>query len=173
MPADLHGAGYNVRAVGGTPCGLGFFAPAPFKGKATEHGGFAGAYGGAADGTVEFGCVPQICQDANTTPFDLRCCGVFVLVDHVLIDGHIHQTMNFRLHPCLPEGGQVLACVAIHEQFIADEGFGYVRAHLAFGKAEFGHRNSRRSGRIEVGIDILRGWLFLNRHLDDLSSSCC
>jgi len=49
----------------------------------------------------------------NTTGFKLRHLRILVLVDHVLVYAFVHEFANFRLDPCLVEGGDILARVAV------------------------------------------------------------
>jgi hypothetical protein len=70
------------------------FAPVPLEGQAAEHGCFAGAGGGAADGAGGFGRVPEIGEHVDAALFDGRGLRVFILVDHVLVGGLVHELLT-------------------------------------------------------------------------------
>ena len=55
VPADLDGAHDEIRRFDGLAGGALTLAPVPLEGEAAEHGGFAGAGSGAADGGGSFG----------------------------------------------------------------------------------------------------------------------
>ena len=44
--------------------------------------------------------------------------GILVLVDHVLVDGEVHDLVDLGLLPCLAEGRQVLAGVSVQEELV-------------------------------------------------------
>ncbi len=47
--------------------------------------------------------------------------GILVLVDHVLIDGEIHDLVDLGLLPCLAERRQVLAGVSVQEELVLND----------------------------------------------------
>ena len=54
----------------------------------------------------------------DTVIFDRCRLRVFILVDHVFVDGQIHQPVYFIFFECLAKSYQILACIAIQIQFI-------------------------------------------------------
>lgn len=54
----------------------------------------------------------------GTVIFDCCHLRVLILVDHVLVDGQIHQTAYFVFLECLAKGRQILTGMAVQIQFI-------------------------------------------------------
>ena len=109
-------------------------APFPLESQAAEHGCFAGAGGGAADGAGGFRRVPQIGEHVHAALFDGRGLRVFILVDHVLVGGLVHELLNFRFDPGGAEGGEILLRVAVEDELIVDGLVDGLRVLLAIGE---------------------------------------
>jgi hypothetical protein len=120
VPADLDRAHDEVRSVDGFALGALAFAPLPLEGQAAEHGCLAGAGGGAANGAGGFRGVPQIGQHVDAALFDGRGLRVFILVDHVLVGGLVHELLDFGFDPGGAEGGEILLRVAVEDELIVD-----------------------------------------------------
>ena len=68
--------------------------------------------------------------------------GILVLVDHVLVDRQVHQLMNFGVEPSLAERREILAGVAIEEEFVAHQRMRDVGPQLAIRHPVFRHATS-------------------------------
>ena len=120
VPADLDRTANQVRPVGGLARGPAFLAPAPLHGHPAQHRGFARAGGRAAYRLHRVRRIPQIRNHVDAPAFDLGGLRILVLVHHVLVDAFIEKTMDLRLGPCLAEGRQVLARIAVEQQLVED-----------------------------------------------------
>ena len=49
----------------------------------------------------------------HTSRFDLRRLGIFIFVNHVLVNTLVHELVNLRFHPGGTEGSQILTRVTI------------------------------------------------------------
>jgi len=63
-------------------------------------------------------------------------CGlrVFILVDHVLVGGLVHDLLDFGLDPGSAEGGEILLGVAVEDELIVDGLIDGLRVLLCFGE---------------------------------------
>ena len=75
---------------------------------------------------------------------ELGRLGILVLVDHVLVDGEIHDLVDLGLLPCLAERGQVLAGVSVQEELVLNH-LEHVRGQ-AFRLGELVFRQRLREG---------------------------
>ena len=114
----------------GTPA----FTPVPLERQAAEHGCFAGAGGGAADGAGGLRGVPKIGEHVDAALFDGRGLRVFILVDHVLVGGLVHDAADFGLDPGGAEGGEILPRVAVEDELIVDGLVDGLRVLLVYGE---------------------------------------
>ena len=105
---------------GGFAFGALAFAPVPLEGQAAEHGCFAGAGGGAADGAGGFRGIPEIGEHVDAALFDGRGLRIFILVDHVLVGGLVHELLDFGFDPGGAEGGEILLRVAVEDELVMD-----------------------------------------------------
>ena len=64
------------------------------------------------------GAVPKVGEHVDAARLDFGRLGILVLVDHVLVDGEVHDLVDLGLLPCLAEGGQVLAGVSVQEELV-------------------------------------------------------
>ncbi len=151
VPADLHRAGDQIRAIGRLAGAVAPFAPLPLEGQAAEHGRFTRTGRRAADRGLEIGSIPQVGQHVHTARFDLGCLRILLLVDHVFVDAVVHQLANFGLDPRLAERRQVLPGVAVEEQFVVKRSVNLVARSLLLGEPV------SRQGRAENGrgIDVV------------------
>ena len=85
----------------------------------------------------------------HTASFDFGCLRILVLVDKVLVDAEVHNTVKLRLLPGLAEGSQVLTSVAIQHQFVSYHGKDVAGVALFFRELVFGHAG----GEIDRGVD--------------------
>jgi hypothetical protein len=108
------------------------FAPVPLEGQAAEHGCFAGARGRAADGAGSFRGVPEIGEHVNAALFDGCGLRVFILVDHVLVGGLVHDLLDFGFDPGGAEGGEILLGVAVEDELIVNSLIDGLRVLLFF-----------------------------------------
>ena len=91
VPHDLNRPADHVGPVGRLALGAALGPPPPLRGHAAEHAGLRRADRGGADGVGRLGRVPQVGHHVHAAPLDLRGLRVLVLVDHVLVDGEVHQ----------------------------------------------------------------------------------
>ena len=155
VPADLDGPGDDIRFFGTRVLFAAACTPAPLHGEAAQHGSFAGARGGAADGGPAFRSVPQIGQHVHAAHFDFGRLRIFVLVDHVLADGFVHQTMHLPFLEGGAERGQIQPGVPVDHQFIADQLIYRIRLLFLCRKTIFLRRPFQRQGRVYV-ISLFR-----------------
>ncbi len=159
VPADLHRAGDEIGAVGGFSGGLACSLPAAPHRHAAEHRRLARSGGRAADGIAAGGRVPQIGEHAHAARLDLGGLRVFVPVDHVLVDTIVHQPVNLRLLPCLAEGREVLARVAVEHQFVADSGVDMARVAFPGREPVLGHGAGEIGRGIGFLLDRFAAWM--------------
>ena len=129
MPADLDGPAYQVGLVSGFAGSFLAGSPAPQGGHTPEHARFTGTDGGTADGFFILAGVPKVGNDGSTAHFNSGCLGIFILVDHILVNTDIHQHPDLLFIPRLAEGGKVLAGIAVQHQFIGHQLEGVLRTH--------------------------------------------
>ena len=120
VPADLHGAGDQVRFVEGFALGASAGLPATLERETAKHRRLAGAGGRAADAARIRRRVPEIREHVHATRLDLGGLRILVLVDHVLVDAVVHQLVDLGLAPRLAEGREILPRVAVEQQFVPD-----------------------------------------------------
>ena len=65
--------------------------------------------------------------------FKLGSLRIFVLVDHVLVEGFGHELVGFGLHPRAAEGGEVEARTAVEDELVVDEVVGGGGRHAFLG----------------------------------------
>jgi len=138
VPADLYRAADEIGTGNVFAFGAAKVAPACPHGEAAEHGGFAGACGGAADGSGGVGRVPEIGNHVNAAGFELRHLRILFLVDHVLVDALVHELADFGLEPGLAEGGDVLPGVAVEQELVVHELISRGRVSLVLWHLVFG-----------------------------------
>jgi|GEM_PF-5172332 len=129
VPANLHRAAHQVRFIGGFAFFPAAGTPAPQRGHAAQHARLAGADGGATDGGGICRCMPQIGNHAHAALLNLCALRVLILINHVLAQAQIHELVDLAVAPRLAECCQILARVAIQQQFLADELIGIFRPH--------------------------------------------
>ncbi len=89
----------------------------------------------------------------NTAGFNLCCLRIFILIDHVLVDAIGHKFVDFIFYPCGAESGEVLPCIAVQIELVADKVVGFFRAHSGFWNVLFG-KSFNCAGR---GVNV---WTF-------------
>ena len=156
LPAHLHpGAHDEVRLVDAQPGVAALGTPASAHRKSSEHRGLRRADRGGADSVRWVRGVPEVREDAPAAGLDLRGLRIFVLVDHVLVDGLRVELLGAVVHPRGHEGREVEACVAIQHRLVVDQLIGHVREQLALGDSEHGDlRCLRRVGKAGIEIDV-------------------
>ena len=147
VPADLHRPADHVRLVGRLALGLHLRAPAPLHRHAAEHAGFARADRRRAERVGGVGAVPQVGEHVDAARLELGRLRILVLVDHVLVDGEIHDLVDLGLLPGLAERRQVLARVAVQEKFVLHDLEGVRGQAFGFGNLYFGIGFEDRRGR--------------------------
>ncbi len=83
----------------------------------------------------------------------LRRGGVFVLVDHVLVDRQIHQLMDLGIEPGLAERRQILPRVAVQKKLVPNQRMGHIGPHPVFGQPIFRNRDVG-----SLGTENIRVW---------------
>jgi hypothetical protein len=83
-----------------------------------------------------------VAQHVDAAYLDRRRLGVFVLVDHVLVERLRHELVGHRLHVGGDERGEVEARVAVEHQLVVHHLIGDLGAHLTFGQPVL--RDARR-----------------------------
>ncbi len=81
---------------------------------------------------------------------DFRRSGILVLVDHVLVDRQVHQLMDLGIKPGLAKGGEVLSCITVKQQLIADQSKGDIGPEFMFGHSVFRYRNAGGGASINI-----------------------
>lgn len=73
--------------------------------------------------------------------------GIFILVDHVLVDRQVHQCVKFFFFEGLAKGGQILAGIAVQIQFVVNDLINVVSILLVIREGLFvgGLRNEGRA----------------------------
>ena len=106
--------------------------------------------------------MPEIGEHLNAPALELSRLRVLVLVDQVLVDAQVHQTVDLGLLPGLAERGQILAGVAVEKEFVPDGLKRLGRPHLS------GRKTTRGQAGPEVTIRVQRveqaGILLVQRH---------
>src|SRR5215203_1178206 len=139
LPADLDVYAHDhVRFVGALPGRAPPLLPATLEGHPTEHGRLAGARGRAPRSLVGTRGVPKAAQHVDAAHLKLGRLGVFVLVDHVLVEGLGHQPLGLGLHVRGHKRREVQAGVAVEHELIMDYLVGHVRHHRPVRKAVLG-----------------------------------
>jgi len=87
--------------------------------------------------------VPQVRQHVNAATFQLSGLRILVGVDQVLVHRQRHELINLGFCPCLAEGGQVLAGVAIEHQLVRHQLVGIPGQRLFPGEAVLGNRTGQ------------------------------
>jgi len=161
VPADLGvGAHDEVRAngtgdVGWLALGLHLLTPTPLEGQAAEHASFAGADGGCPNGGFGRGSVPELSQHVDAAHFKLGGLRVFILVDHVLIEGFRHELVCFGLHPRAAEGGEIEAGAAVEDELVVDEVVGGGGRHAFFRNCVAGSGTKQRLARVHGAHKVI------------------
>ena len=127
LPADLDRTGHDVRLARVLALGFAALAPLPFEGQPAEHRRLARPGRRTADRLPGFLGVPQVGEDVDAAVFDFGRLRVFVLVDHVLVDGIGHQLLDLVLYPGRAEGREVLPRIAVQQQLVAYQRIGGTR----------------------------------------------
>ena len=89
---------------------------------------------------------------------------VLVLVDHVLVDGEVHDLVDLGLDPGLAEGGQVLAGVAVEHQLVDHHLVGVAGVLLLPGEPELRHRDREVAGCVDLVGELLPYGLAFVQH---------
>ena len=92
--------------------------------------------------------------------FDLGGLGVFILVDHVLVEALVHQLVDLGLRPGLAESRQILPGVTIEHQLVMDHAIGVTGSMLAFRKFILRHADREIIGSINVIQKIVANVVF-------------
>ena len=82
----------------------------------------------------------------------LRRGGVFVLVDHILVDRQVHQLMDLGVEPGLAEGRQILPRVAVQKKLIPNQRVGHIGPHPVFGHPVFWNREVSSLGTENIRV---------------------
>src|ERR1700722_5378785 len=120
VPANLDWTHDQVRSFRRLSFGTPAFPPVPLEGEAAEHGCLAGAGGRTTDGAGGFRGMPYIGEHVDAALFDCRGLRIFILVDHVLVGGLVHQLLDFSFDPGRAESGEILLGVAVEYELIVD-----------------------------------------------------
>ena len=76
----------------------------------------------------------KIGEHVDAALFDGRGLRVFILVDHVLVGGLVHDLLDFGFDPGGAEGGEILLRVAVEDELIVDGLVDGLRVLLRFGE---------------------------------------
>jgi hypothetical protein len=67
------------------------------------------------------GAVPKVGEHVDAARLEFGRLGILVLVDHVLVDGEIHDLVDLGLLPCLAKRREVLAGVSVQEELVLND----------------------------------------------------
>ena len=129
VPADLDRAAYQVGLVNGFAGGFPAGSPAPQGGHASKHACFTGTDSGTTNRLFILAGIPKIGNNGSATHLNSGCLGIFILVNHVLVNAEIHQHPDLLFIPGLAEGCKILAGIAVQHQFIGHQLESVLRAH--------------------------------------------
>ncbi len=129
VPADLDRAAYQVGLVNGFAGGFPAGSPAPQGGHASKHACFTGTDSGTTNRLFILAGIPKIGNNGSAAHLNSGCLGIFILVNHVLVNAEIHQHPDLLFIPGLAEGCKVLAGIAVQHQFIGHQLESVLRAH--------------------------------------------
>jgi len=76
--------------------------------------------------------MPQLSEHVNAAHFKLGGLRIFVLVDHVFVEGFRHELVGLGLHPRAAESGEVEAGTAVEDELVVDEVVGGGGRHTFF-----------------------------------------
>ena len=130
VPHDLDRSAHHVRAIGRQTGRRPLGPPTPLRRHAAQHARLRRPDRRRSDSVRRFRGVPEVGEHVHATPLDLRRLRILVLVDHVLVDGEVHQPVDLRFLPRLTERRQVLAGIAVEHQLVGDHGEGVLGAPL-------------------------------------------